>query len=76
MQLPRFAIEVVVSGADLTLELLVLGALLALKITQSINEFDDLFPLEGAVAVSLDIMLIADLSNQLFAFDQATVMCL
>ena len=76
MKLPRLAIKLVVLGADLTLELLILGALLALKITQSVDEFVDFFALEGTVAVSFDVMLVADLSNELFAFYQTTVVCL
>lgn len=76
MELPRLAIELVVLGADLALELVVLGTLLALKITQSIDELVDLFALEGAVAVSFDVMLVADLSNEVFAFDQAAFVCL
>ena len=76
MKLPRLAIKLVVLGADLTLELLILGALLALKITQSVDEFVDIFALEGTVAVSFDIMLVADLSNELFAFYQTTVVYL
>lgn len=73
---PRFAIEFVVLGADLALELLVFGTLLALKVIQSIDELVDLFALEGTVAVSFDVMLVTNLSNEVFAFDQAMVMCL
>lgn len=76
MQLSRCTIKLVVLGADLALELLVLGALFALKITESIDEFVDLFALERAVAVSFDFMLVANLSNELFAFHQSAVMCL
>lgn len=72
MKLPRFAIELVILGADLALELLVLGTLPTLKVTQSIDELIDFFALEGAVAVAFDVMLVADISNELFALDQAT----
>jgi hypothetical protein len=76
MKLCRFAIELVILGADLTLKLFILGALFALKITQSIDKFVNFFALEGTVVISFDMMLVADLSNEFFAFDQATVMFL
>lgn len=76
VKLHRFLIELVVLGADLALELLVLGTLLDLKIIQSTEELGDLFALKGTVTVSFDVVLVADLSNEFFAVDQVAVMCL
>ena len=75
-KLCRSAIELVVLGADLALKLFVFRALFALKITQSIDEFVNFFALEGTVAISFHIVLVANISNEFFAFGQATVMCL